>query len=118
MTLRSAVLILANILYNGIQCNAEQTDNNNSTKDADLDYYEFRLKHGDPLNYEEFIKKVMGKNKSTTEDLYAVMLQARHGRTSPTRRISWSMFRLRRSPSTGPQPGGCATFGISRRGLK
>uniref|UniRef100_A0A8D8RMW7 Uncharacterized protein n=1 Tax=Cacopsylla melanoneura TaxID=428564 RepID=A0A8D8RMW7_9HEMI len=70
MTLRSAVLILANILYNGIQCNAEQTDNNNSTKDADLDYYEFRLKHGDPLNYEEFIKKVMGKNKSTTEDLY------------------------------------------------
>ncbi|KAL1460482.1 hypothetical protein WDU94_012462 [Cyamophila willieti] len=67
MTLRSAVLILANVLYNGIQCNDQQ---NNSSKDADLDYYEFRLKHGDPLNYEEFIKKVVAKNASTTDNQY------------------------------------------------
>lgn len=63
MTLKSALLILCNVLYQ-VQC-----DDQNSTE-PELEYNEFRLKHGDPLDYEAFIKKVLDRNTSTTSEVF------------------------------------------------
>lgn len=35
-----------------------------------MDYYEFRLKHGDHINYEELVGKVNGKNKTISDEVY------------------------------------------------
>lgn len=63
MTLKTALLILCSIIYD-TQCN----ENKNTTDP--LDYYEFRLKHGDHINYEELVGKVNGKNKTNSDEVY------------------------------------------------
>ncbi|KAI5741414.1 hypothetical protein M8J76_013380 [Diaphorina citri] len=60
MTLKGALLILCNILYQ-IQCDDQNT--------TDLEYNEIRLKHGDPIDYEAFIKKILAHNKSKSAEL-------------------------------------------------